>query len=106
MMYISVLPIAISVRRTNVYEERSLGIYGNEIDNDDPEETSYVGSHLRRQLSFDLWYIFLGLFIIAIVEGNRLEDPNDYVRGFSAIMLTRDTDSVYSTSACSPSSSK
>ena len=25
MMYISVLPIAISVRRTNVYEEQSLG---------------------------------------------------------------------------------
>lgn len=78
MMYISVLPIAISVRRTNVYEERSLGIYGKE-DDDDPEQTSYVGSHLRRQLSFDLWYIFLGLFIIAIVEGGRLENPNDYV---------------------------
>jgi hypothetical protein len=79
MMYISVLPIAISVRRTNVYEERSLGIYGpHDEDNGDEGEPSYVGAHLRRQLSFDLWYIFLGFFIIAISEGPRLQsgDPN------------------------------
>jgi len=74
MMYISVLPIAISVRRTNVYEEKSLGVYANEQeDEEDPAKQSYVGAHLRRQLSFDLWYVFLGLFIVAIVEGNRLQ---------------------------------
>ncbi len=80
-MYISVFPIAISVRRTNVYEEKSLGIYGTSPDenDDDSEEPSYVGAHLRRQLSFDLWYIFLGLFIIAIAEGPRLENTNEYV---------------------------
>jgi len=33
---------------------------------------------LRRQLSFDLWYIFLGFFIITIVEGHRIEDTNAY----------------------------
>ncbi|KAF2768771.1 hypothetical protein EJ03DRAFT_313622 [Teratosphaeria nubilosa] len=77
MMYISVFPIAISVRRTNVYEEKSLGIWGGE---EDPEEgdKSFVGQHLRRQLSFDLWYVFLGFFIIAIVEGRRLSNTNDY----------------------------
>lgn len=81
MMYISVFPIAISVRRTNVYEEKSLGIYssgGNEDESGGEEEKSYISSHLRRQLSFDLWYIFLGLFIICIVEGDRLENTNDY----------------------------
>lgn len=82
MMYISVLPIAISVRRTNVYEERSLGIYSPPEDEDEDErgdgsdadtrEPSYVAAHLRRQLSFDLWYIFLGLFLIAIIEGHQL----------------------------------
>ncbi|GAB7340517.1 hypothetical protein MBLNU457_6937t1 [Dothideomycetes sp. NU457] len=77
MMYISVFPIAISVRRTNVYEEKSLGIYAGD-DQEDEEGKSYVGQHLRRQLSFDLWYIFLGLFIIAIVEGGRLENTNEY----------------------------
>lgn len=79
MMYISVFPIAISVRRTNVYEEKSLGIYGGkEEEAEDGKEPSYVGAHLRRQLSFDLWYIFLGLFIIALAEGNRIQNTNDY----------------------------
>lgn len=79
MMYISVFPIAISVRRTNVYEEKSLGIYGSAGEEDDDEkEPSYIGAHLRRQLSFDLWYIFMGLFIIAIAEGKRLQNTNEY----------------------------
>ncbi|KAL2040761.1 hypothetical protein N7G274_006740 [Stereocaulon virgatum] len=79
MMYISVFPIAISVRRTNVYEEKSLGIYGSTKDEKEDEgEPSYVGAHLRRQLSFDLWYVFLGLFIIAIAEGDRLANTNEY----------------------------
>lgn len=78
MMYISVFPIAISVRRTNVYEEKSLGVWGGEEEGGPGEETSYVGTHLRRQLSFDLWYIFLGFFIIAVVEGDRLSNTNEY----------------------------
>ena len=78
MMYISVFPIAISVRRTNVYEEKSLGIYGSKPEDDEDEkEPSYIGAHLRRQLSFDLWYIFLGFFVIAIAEGGRLQDVHD-----------------------------
>ena len=79
MMYISVFPIAISMRRTNVYEEKSLGIYAeNQNEDPDSKEPSYVGAHLRKQLSFDLWFIFLGLFIIAIVEGNRLQKTDEY----------------------------
>ncbi|EXJ93875.1 hypothetical protein A1O1_02268 [Capronia coronata CBS 617.96] len=79
MMYISVFPIAISMRRTNVYEEKSLGIYGKgSAEETDEKEPSYVGAHLRRQLSFDLWYVFLGMFIIAIVEGGKLENTNEY----------------------------
>ena len=78
MMYISVFPIAISVRRTNVYEEKSLGIYGSAAEEaEDSNERSYVGAHLRRQLSFDLWYIFFGLFFIAIIEGPRLQNINE-----------------------------
>ncbi|AGO14267.1 AaceriAFL218Cp [[Ashbya] aceris (nom. inval.)] len=103
MMYISVLPVAISIRRTNVYEEQSLGIYGNmmpvvadasvssaqprlkkqgstkeDVNIDQEQDTkSFVRDHLRKQLSFDLWYMFLGLFIICIVEGDRIQDPNE-----------------------------
>lgn len=75
MMYISVFPIAISIRRTNVYEEKSLGVYHEHAAEDDADASalSYVGSHLRRQLSFDLWYVFLGFFIIAISEGGKIQ---------------------------------
>ncbi|KAM3083469.1 low affinity potassium transporter [Clarireedia jacksonii] len=86
MMYISVLPIAISVRRTNVYEEKSLGIYGPPAEEDEDEnEPSYVGAHLRRQLSFDLWYIFLGFFVISIAEGSRLEAGDPAFTMFSVL---------------------
>ncbi|KAK9447597.1 cation transport protein-domain-containing protein [Limtongia smithiae] len=175
MMYISVLPIAISVRRTNVYEDLSLGIYGpgagsdehgedgggtttesdddGYVDEDDdgqmihmrprqdsdiesvrdghisharlssirengamnginePEKRmltrrassvretlrethenvrrrqkskkkdvrpSFLSNHLRRQLSFDLWYIFLGLFIICIADGDKIQDDSSF----------------------------
>lgn len=73
MMYISVFPIAISIRRTNVYEEKSLGMYHmHDVDNDDAPALSYVGTHLRRQLSFDLWYVFMGFFVITISEGPKI----------------------------------
>ncbi|OTB08575.1 hypothetical protein M426DRAFT_18673 [Hypoxylon sp. CI-4A] len=74
MMYISVFPVAISIRRTNVYEEKSLGVYSSvyEADDNNQSSMSYVGTHLRRQLSFDLWYIFVGYFILTITEGPRL----------------------------------
>lgn len=86
MMYISVLPIAISVRRTNVYEEKSLGIYGSPSEeNEDEGEPSYVGAHLRRQLSFDLWYIFLGVFVISISEGTRLQSGDPAFTLFSVL---------------------
>ena len=53
MMYISVFPIAISLRRTNVYEEKSLGVYpaGEEDDDDAQTAPSYIGTHLRKQIT-------------------------------------------------------
>lgn len=81
MMYISIFPIAISIRNTNVYEEKSLGVFQAPQDAADENvpTRSFVGNHLRRQLSFDLWYVFLGLFFIAIIEGDRIEGRTDYV---------------------------
>ncbi|KAF2172624.1 hypothetical protein M409DRAFT_62386 [Zasmidium cellare ATCC 36951] len=94
MMYISVFPIAISVRRTNVYEEKSLGIFGGEEEGGE-ESQSYVSQHLRRQLSFDLWYIFLGLFIICIVEGDRIANTNQYA--FTTFSVLFEIVSAYGT---------
>ncbi|KAI9758447.1 MAG: hypothetical protein M4579_003077 [Chaenotheca gracillima] len=96
MMYISVFPIAISMRRTNVYEEKSLGIYGSTgDDSEESSEPSYIGAHLRRQLSFDLWYIFLGLFVIAIAEGSSLENTNNYA--FTTFSVLFEIVSAYGT---------
>ncbi|OAX81822.1 hypothetical protein ACJ72_03835 [Emergomyces africanus] len=79
MMYISVFPIAISVRKTNTYEENSLGLYEPQSDEIDESYStaSYVGAHMKKQLAFDLWYVFLGMFILMITEGSQLADKGD-----------------------------
>jgi len=95
MMYISVYPVVITMRNSNVYEERSLGIYS-----DDPgyvasntmssslfgkirrtmtgrpweERASYfVRQQLRAQLAHDAWWIVLAIFLIMIIEGSQFE---------------------------------
>jgi len=86
LMYIAIYPIAMSVRSTNVYEEKSLGIYGKEDQNDeddidDPQRAAesrvaiwgrYLYRHLRRQLSFDMWWLALTLFLLCIIERSPL----------------------------------
>ncbi|CAI6089133.1 unnamed protein product [Clonostachys chloroleuca] len=77
MMYIAIFPIAISVRASNTYEEKSLGLYEAEQNPDESDPKTYVMSHIRNQLSFDLWYIFLGTFIICIAEAGRIMDESE-----------------------------
>ncbi|KAK1623569.1 cation transport protein-domain-containing protein [Colletotrichum phormii] len=77
MMYIAIYPIAISIRASNTYEEKALGIYGDDSQLDESNGTSYIMSHVRNQLSFDLWYIFLGTFCICIAESERIMDLNE-----------------------------
>ncbi|CZR56211.1 related to potassium transport protein TRK1, high-affinity [Phialocephala subalpina] len=43
MMYISVYPVVITMRHSNVYEERSLGIYADD-DSDSSDEESAIGT--------------------------------------------------------------
>lgn len=75
MMYISAFPVALSIRASNTYEEKSLGIYqvdtGEDLDEDSGR--SYLVRHLQSQLSFDLWYIFLGIFVLSISEAGKIE---------------------------------
>lgn len=96
MMYISILPIAISVRRTNVYEEKAFGVYENPNHEDHKEEAdpSYIGDHLRNQLSFDLPYITLGFFFICLVEGSKIT-PTD--TRFSMFAILFEVISAYGT---------
>ncbi|PPQ63028.1 hypothetical protein CVT24_005974, partial [Panaeolus cyanescens] len=86
MMYISVYPIAMSVRSTNVYEEQSLGIYDQKDEDEEskfnPEGgprlkvwSQYLAIHARKQLAFDMWWIALSLFLICCKEAARIDDP-------------------------------
>lgn len=60
-----------------MYEETSLGIYEAEevtygLD-DSPDSRveiwgKYLWKHARRQLSFDMWWLVLSLFLICIIE--------------------------------------
>lgn len=74
MMYIAALPIAISIKSTNIYEDQSLAVYTakEEFSFNRPKK-DYITAHLRVQLSSDLWFIFLAIFIICIVEHRRLD---------------------------------
>ncbi|GAA5828114.1 hypothetical protein JCM11251_002595 [Rhodosporidiobolus azoricus] len=82
MMYIAVYPIAVSIRTTNVYEEKSMGVYDEDFD-EDPDDvearfershsaTQYIGYHARKQLAFDLWWLALAVWLICIVERHRI----------------------------------
>ena len=82
MMYIAIFPIAISIRASNTYEERALGVYEEESAPDETSGRSYILMHVRNQLSFDLWYIFLGTFCICIAEAGRIADVGEPVRAF------------------------
>ncbi|TFK56780.1 TrkH-domain-containing protein, partial [Heliocybe sulcata] len=77
MMYISAYPIAMSIRSTNVYEERSLGVFqagAADESEDEPKGeifSKYLGWHVRRQLAYDLWWLAGAVLLICIVEVRR-----------------------------------
>ncbi|KAL0948734.1 hypothetical protein HGRIS_008868 [Hohenbuehelia grisea] len=85
MMYISVYPLALSVRTTNVYEKQSLGIYAYDDEYADEDASwlqgprvsvwgRYMTRHIRRQLAFDMWWLALAIFFICIIERSQLEN--------------------------------
>ena len=88
MMYISIFPIAFSIRASNTYEEQSLGKYeGNGVMDESQKGTSYLLTHARNQLSFDLWWIMLGVFLITIAESDRVADNADPAFSVFAILF-------------------
>lgn len=56
-MYISGFPILISLRQTNIYEERSLGLDAEQSGEKKEGQKNYVSTHIKNQLSYDLWYV-------------------------------------------------
>jgi Trk-type K+ transport system membrane component len=98
MMYISVYPVVITMRNSNVYEERSLGIYSGDENEGQysqrsflrglrrrvsvtstPQKRYFVQQQLRAQLAHDLWWIVLAVIFITIIETSQFErDPLTY----------------------------
>ncbi|KAI0367488.1 TrkH-domain-containing protein [Pilatotrama ljubarskyi] len=86
MMYIAIYPVALSIRSTNVYEEKSLGVF--EVTPEEEEEEpnldekqprrerigKYFGWHLRRQLAFDIWWLVFAILAICIIERTKIMD--------------------------------
>jgi Trk-type K+ transport system membrane component len=103
MMYISVYPVVITMRNSNVYEERSLGLYSEDeyerrrtrtssqglgfmrtltdhlvpdLSTDKQSNGQFVRHQLRAQLAHDAWTIVVALFFIMIIEGSQFsQDP-------------------------------
>jgi len=108
MMYISAYPVVITMRHTNVYKERSLGIYADDpsMTREDNEGTPrrilpsslsgrlyFVRQQLQAQLAHDLWWIVLAVVIIGIVEaGNFSRDPVTYSVFTSCLRPSAHTD--------------
>ncbi|KAH6904402.1 potassium transporter [Coprinopsis sp. MPI-PUGE-AT-0042] len=98
MMYIAIYPIALSIRSTNVYEERSLGVFEAPPDDEDEEPSDlqklertervgkYVGWHLRRQMSIDIWWLVWGVLLVMIIErGNLMDDEKKWFDPFRVL---------------------
>ena len=80
MMYISVYPIAMAIRYSSDYEDGSIGLYhGDEDINEHKGSKTYLVTHMRNQLSFDLWYVFMGVFCICAAESKRISNPDEPV---------------------------
>lgn len=101
MMYISVYPVTMAMRNTNTYEERSLGVYADQIEQGIDVTSStgraggrsnflqifghgfsggsssyFIRQQLHGQLAHDLWWLALAVLFITIVETGQFErDP-------------------------------
>ncbi|CRL31292.1 Cation transporter [Penicillium camemberti] len=93
MMYIAIFPIAISIRASNVYEERTLGVYTTDGNIDEHNGRSYIVNHIQNQLTFDLWYIFLGSFCICVAEAGKIADTS--IPAFSVFSVLFEVVSAY-----------
>lgn len=49
--YVSIYPVTIAMRNTNVYEERSLGIYANDKRPRDEETSRYTAAALLKRVA-------------------------------------------------------
>ncbi|KAB2575749.1 Potassium transport protein 1 [Lasiodiplodia theobromae] len=104
-MYISSFPIVMALRQTNTYEERSVGLSSSSSSPSPSSSSSSLGTHLRHQLAYDLWFQLLAWFLISIIERPNLltpPSPNN-PSPFTLFTLLFETTSAYGTVGLSTS---
>lgn len=81
MMYIAAFPLMMTMRSTNVYEDRSLFV---EETNEDAKSEKlepdsqaiwgrFLGTHIRNQLAYDLWWVMLALWVVLLCEKGKID---------------------------------
>jgi potassium uptake Trk family protein len=88
IMYISIYPMALTLRKTNTYEEKSIGL------EDSDSSAAGVASHLQKQLAYDIWFQFFAFFLVCIIERGHIlrADP-----GFNIFSVLFEVTSAYGT---------
>jgi potassium uptake Trk family protein len=88
IMYISSYPLVLTLRKTNTYEERSIGLQEHDSSADG------IASHLQKQLAYDIWFQFFAFFLICVIERGHIlrQDP-----GFTEFSILFEVTSAYGT---------
>lgn len=83
MMYIAAFPVMMTVRSTNVYEDRSIFV-ADENDSGDGDGGGFespeghvvwgrfLSVHMRKQLEYDLWWLILVIWIVCLSEKSKI----------------------------------
>jgi len=88
VMYISCYPMLLTLRKTNTYEEKSIG-----IDSSD-EDAGGVAVHFQQQLAYDIWFQFFAFFLVTVIERPQLLQK---APGFSEFNIMFEVVSAYGT---------
>jgi potassium uptake Trk family protein len=88
IMYISSYPLVMTLRKTNTFEERSIGLHEHD------SSAAGIASHLQKQLAYDIWFQFFAFFLVCIIERGKIlrHDP-----GFTEFSILFEVTSAYGT---------
>ncbi|KAL1798256.1 hypothetical protein ACET3X_002293 [Alternaria dauci] len=88
IMYVSIYPMTLVLRKTNTYEEKSIGLEEHD------SSAAGIASHLQKQLSYDIWFQFFVFFLICIIERGHINKADP---GFNIFSILFEVTSAYGT---------
>jgi potassium uptake Trk family protein len=88
IMYISSYPMVLTLRKTNTYEERSIGLQEHD------SSAAGIASHLQKQLAYDIWFQFFAFFLICVIERGHIRNGDP---GFTEFSVLFEVTSAYGT---------